>query len=151
MFRTGLSIYLALVTLAGPWLCCCTAARATTSLLRSTPASPAKPEAECPSCCRHHVTVPHQPAKESPRHDRPARQPCPCGQDSNRTAVALDTESARHLQPVPAVANPTDVPCLLVTEVVPAEAAPGLIDGAQSALPFLSTAELLRAFHLLRC
>ena len=46
MFRTAVSVYLMVVTLAGPWLCCCTTARAAALFSRPAaggPAAPAEP------------------------------------------------------------------------------------------------------------
>jgi hypothetical protein len=152
MIRSGLSVYLAFATLAGPWLCCCTAARATASLLHSVPQTTAPREDDRPACCRHHSARRHQQTRtEQPQRESRGKPGCPCGQDPGRTVVALDTESARQLQPAPAAPNPNDV--LSLTADLHALPANGMapVPRERCAPPFVSTSDLLRAMHLLRC
>jgi hypothetical protein len=80
MLRIGLAIYLALVTAAGPWLCCCTVTRLV------SPAPPQKHTGApaAPSSCCHHEKSPaanHELTPGNAPHDQPAhprRDPCPC-------------------------------------------------------------------------
>lgn len=152
MFRVGLSIYLALVTLAGPWLCCCTAARATAGLLRSPAGQPEQPKDDRPACCCHHdAQRPTQPAPERPARENSGRRDCPCGRDPNRVVFALDAESARHLQPAPVAPKPVDLLAVPVTcFTTPADClAP--VPRERRGLPFLTASDLLRLLHVLRC
>jgi hypothetical protein len=153
MFRTGLSLYLAVMTLAGPWLCCCSAARAA----NRQPAVPfasadADADDELPACCRQRHAGRHDQAPaDRPHRGDPAGPGCPCSKDPNRAAPALDSESDRQFRPAPAAPNPIDaalaLPALLA---VPADGvAP--VPRERQALPFLTVDDLLRAMHLLRC
>jgi hypothetical protein len=151
MFRTTLSIYLALVTLAGPWLCCCTAARATASLLHSERDPVAPRQNDRPACCQHH-TVRHQSATgQQSQPDKSAPRRCPCGHDSNRAVIALDTESARQLQPVPAIASPINVLPLSIAGCMDADDNSLSIAHRLHAGDGLSTTERLHVLQLLRC
>jgi hypothetical protein len=153
MFRTGISIYLAIMTLAGPWLCCCSAAHlANPKPVAPTASTGSGADDELPACCRHrHAARPEQTPGDHPHRGGPAGPRCPCGKDPNRTAPALDTESARQLRPTPAALSPTDVVALLpALHTAPAEGiAP--VPRERRALPFLTADDLLRVLHLLRC
>jgi hypothetical protein len=152
MFRIGLAIYLMLVTLVGPWLCCCTAARVTVGLLRSTAARPAAADDTRPACCRHHSAERPQVAADENSHRESPRKPgCPCGQDLNRTVSGLETESARQLQLAPAVPNPTDIVTLPNAILATSAEGSALAPRERRALPFWSASDLLRVLHLLRC
>jgi hypothetical protein len=151
MLRAGLSIYLAVMTLAAPWLCCCTAARASACKPAASAAS-ADADDSLPACCRHRHAGRHEQAPaDRPHRDGPGGPGCPCGKDPNRTAPALDSESARQLRPAPAAPNPTDaVPPLPTPLTAPADGvAP--VPRERRALPFLTADDLLRVLHLLRC
>ncbi len=80
---TAFSIWLALVQLLGPWLCCCPAAPVPASA-----ASPSAPADACPLCRK----APVAPAKPTPA---PPAKPCPCvGLQAVTEAGALRTPSA---------------------------------------------------------
>jgi hypothetical protein len=149
MFRAGLSIYLAVMTLAGPWLCCCSAARVAAN---SAPAAaPARPDADedLPPCCRrHHASRPAQPTRERPHRDGPE---CPCSKDPSRTAPAPDAESARLLRPATATLNPVDVPAVLPAVLTPAAEGLAPLPRERQPMPFWTAHDLLRTLHLLRC
>ena len=79
---TAFSVWLALVQLLGPWLCCCPAAPAPVA------ASPSAPADACPLCRK----APAAPAKPAPA---PPAKPCPCvGLQAITEAGALRTPSA---------------------------------------------------------
>lgn len=151
MLRIGLSTYLSVVTLAGPWFCCCTTTRLLARLAPSAPTD-AQPRAQC--CCHAHSastvapcqTRPGAPAQAPPRHN------CPCGQNARDTLALPSARSpgseietlSRLLALVPSVGG-------LVMDtwnsLDPADLSGPLDIGS----PFLTASDLLRAHHLLRC
>jgi hypothetical protein len=150
MFRTGISIYLAVMTLVGPLVCCCTTARGAVDRKMDSPATSAKSVADddVPACCRHrHATQRKQPAG----HRSHREGPCPCSKDPNRTLAAPDTESARLIRPAPAAVSFADSPILL--PFVLTEAADGVAAVARESkiVSFWIAHDLLRTLHLLRC
>jgi hypothetical protein len=153
MFRTGISIYLAIMTLAGPWLCCCSAAH----LANAKPAAPAAAtgtdaDDEVSPCCRHrHASRPERAPGERPHRGGPVGPGCPCEKDPNRTAPALDTESARQLRPAPEAPNPSDALPPLPTLLTASADGVAPVPRERQALPFLTADHLLRVLHLLRC
>ena len=141
MKRLGLILYLVLATAAGPWYCCCSAARLTAAAVPTADVSvPAedRAEASCP-CCRV-VTI---------RNDHfqiaPAAPPCRCQEHRppavSVTAPVLPVDDAHHGPSVPPALVTPSAPAL-VSSWSRAESASG---------PFHDTHALLRAFHLLRC
>jgi hypothetical protein len=148
MFRAGLSIYLAVMTLVGPWLCCCSAARVAGNPA-PTAAAPADADEDLAPCCRrHHATRPVQPAGQRPHRDGPE---CPCSKDPSRTAIAPDAESARLLRPATATLNPVDVPAVLPAASTPGADGLAPVPRERQPMPFWTAHDLLRILHLLRC
>jgi hypothetical protein len=149
MLRTGISIYLAVMTLAGPWLCCCSAARVTAKPAPSTASSRPDADEDLPPCCRRpHAPRPAQPAGDRPHRDGPK---CPCSKDPSRTAPATDAESVRLLRPSTATLNPVDVLAVLPAVLTPAAEGLAPVPRERQAPPFWTAHDLLRTLHLLRC
>jgi hypothetical protein len=154
MIRVGVSIYLMLTTLAGPWLCCCT----TTRLLAPTTPAPLA-ERHLPTspahkscCCRHQTTAPDSESGTSapPAPSSPGR-PCPCQQRQSNLAslptsgaqLAQDLLSAHASQPLPVTAA-----------ALPSAGLPGAdlcTLGTAHDLPFLTAQDVLHTLHILRC
>jgi hypothetical protein len=146
MVRRGVVICLVGVLLAGPWACCCTAARLVASLRTASSAAVGAPtQQECPPCCRHHAG--REPGDASPCCPAPAHHPdspgCPCKHADRETAVApvTDKAGAGVLQPTlgPLLALPGETVALVVSPA------------AAVTLPFWTAGDLIRHCHLLRC
>jgi hypothetical protein len=150
MFRIAMSIYLAVMTLVGPWLCCCSVARGAVDRNGESPAASASSVADdgVPACCRHrHATQRKQPVG----HRSHREGPCPCGKDPNRTAAAPDPESARLLRPAAATASPSDSPILLPFVLTRAADGVAAVARGPKIVSFWIAHDLLRTLHLLRC
>lgn len=147
MYRGALAAYLAFVTVAGPWLCCCSAARATTHL---KPTKQRADEAQ-PACCRHHTAkAPVQAPRERSHRDGPDSG-CPCGNDLNRATATLDHKSEQSNQSAPAARNLLDSASLPPSLLALAAEGIAPVPRERQALPFLTAYDLLRVMHLLRC
>jgi hypothetical protein len=147
MVRIALAIHLLLVTVAGPWLCCCSGTR-----LRGlwVPTAQAKPAPEAPDrpCCRHRAPepVPEQaPAEPGPLPSRPS---CPCPYEAAAHQAALAPQLSDAVQ---VAAQP--LACAFLTCLTPYfvtdSGSPDLRE--DHALPFWTAQDLLHSAHLLRC
>src|SRR4051812_22236748 len=101
--RKALALYLVLVMLAGPWLCCCTTSRLSTLL---TP-EPTQPDSNAPtscSCCHEDGSA--QPEKDElpgpPAQDPPS---CPCHHQHTVMPALLPAE-ARTAEALCLIASP---------------------------------------------
>ena len=74
--RAVLTLYLALVTLAGPWLCCCTAAQLARELAGDKQPTRPVPAASCCCCPEQSEAVP-EPDVGAPPRPTPKNH-CPC-------------------------------------------------------------------------
>lgn len=72
MVRIGMSVYLMLATLAGPWLFCCQLPRLGARLVALLQYDKAKSDST-PSCCQQRM-----PVKESQPRNHPDTPSCPC-------------------------------------------------------------------------
>lgn len=144
MFRIGLSVYLMLATLTGPWLCCCRLPRFSARfvvLLQNDKAKPA--ESHC-CCCQHHV-----PVKDSEPPNPPKAPTCPC--QSNRPAlVVLESDGARQLHRNSNSQAVDLLDCDSLSAVVMAPVGLMLTSSPLSA-PVLTGRDILSALHILRC
>jgi hypothetical protein len=154
MFRVGVSLYLMLTTLAGPWLCCCTSIRL---LSAATPASRAEGgDLPCVvhSCCHNrtdtarHKNSERQPPKKTPSPDKS----CPCRQ-GHLNVASLPSQTSQLAQ------NLLDALSSVSLFGAPsAQVAAGPLQGPDLCTlstgwdhPFLTTQDLLRTLHILRC
>ena len=152
MFRVVLNTYLALVALAGPWLCCCTTTRPGSESTASCDRAASRP---AHGCCGHHHHAGQQqhdaPAdgSESPSH--PDEHRCPCdGGRANNTALTHGDSA-------------TTFPRLLTRDVLPGDFTPvavpfAMAEGSSvskglrsSAFPRMTSQEILRALQRLLC
>lgn len=139
--RLALVILIAVVQVAGPWLCCCGAARVmATSSVVARQNSPAAPDAvgcsKCPHCPKSQTPVeplPHEP------------EPCPCG---GIELLAVPTERSAEIAEVLTVTVEPFGFAVLTAPVVSRSvtSVPGLRE-----LPNLTTHDLLYKHHVLRC
>jgi hypothetical protein len=131
--KAAVTIYLVLATLAGPWLCCCTAAQ-----VAPRPSAADQPSASC--CCAPEAAEPLSEQSPVVPH-----KPCSCN-DETLPAV---------------VAAPVDSTVLLPAEDrLQIDGAGGTDDGVLtprtapqspcSAFP-LDSRDILRLLHILRC
>jgi hypothetical protein len=143
--RVGLAILIAVVQLAGPWLCCCGPARVVAAFARTKtetrPTPPAPPH--CPLCAQSEPNPAPTPEKKPVQPDR-----CPCG---GAEFVALPVSLAK-ADDGPAVGVPQwEPPSItpLYSFRVRSVALSG--DEGLRELPTLTTADRLYAHHVLRC
>jgi len=157
MARFGLCFYLALLTLAEPCVCCCSAARfaALFGGAVQTGHSPA-------SCRKHGRCSRHERARQTSRYahnkspGQPGEQhrtPCPCRQHRADSAalLSLDTETAQALQrrhSTPGLGESLVGP---VSRLAWLPKEDGLAFGVPRVLPFLTCQDILNSMHKLRC
>jgi hypothetical protein len=133
MLRLGVVIWLIGVTVAGPWLCCCTAMRRAANLFASRPAEAARPEVA--ACCRH-----HDPGEEA----RAPSPGCPCKKGADRDMVASVSAADR-------IAPDSLAPVALLPASGGVLSSPELTPTRQAALPFWPSGDLIHLCHHLRC
>lgn len=137
--RFALVILIAVVQVAGPWLCCCGPARMMGAVpaIRKTTVAPVPVSIDCPHCRKSEV-----PANPMPPHEP---ESCPCG---GVELLAVPAERPTEM----AVAFTSTVEpfgfAVLVAPVVSQSVAsvPGLRE-----LPNLTVHDLLYKHHVLRC
>ena len=88
MFRMAVISYLVLATLAGPFLCCCNAARIA-AMLQSDPATSACRHGHC---CHHRDAVQETEQRAPSKNTPDPTKPCPC-QENRPVAVHVDAAS----------------------------------------------------------
>ncbi len=147
MFRIGLSVYLMLVTLAGPWLCCCQLPRLSARFVAMMRNDKAKPAGNNHSCCQHRV-----PVKDSQPPAKPGDPSCPC-QGTRQEApalVLLESDGARQLD---RDLNAQAVDLLgcdsLSGNVMPSFTL--MLTSSTRSSPVLTGRDILSALHILRC
>jgi len=148
MARIGISLYLMLVSLVGPGLCCCTITRAW-GCQACCASSTQQDHHHHSGCCHHHDSTPKPETPKNP--DGPS---CPC-KDHGAIPVALlrsDLENAKQLK--------TSLELGLVFEsmaFVAASTTASPVHDGQALLahalwcPFQSPAGILCALCILRC
>lgn len=150
MLRPWVIAYLMLTALARPSLCPCSLARVDP---RTSAPSSREIETGCPprGCC---AVLPSPTRTPPPRPGNPARQPspCPC---QGRCAAAVTVPATHRLTDrftsVQANVNDLDSTGTFIGFLsLSAGLRPRWASHGPD-LPFLDTADLLRAFHLLRC
>lgn len=141
--RVGLAILIAVVQLAGPWLCCCGPARVVAAFARSKsetlPTPPAKPH--CPLCAQSEPKPAPTPDKKPTPPDR-----CPCG---GAEFVALPVAKADEFPATDWSQWQTPSFALVYSFRVVSVGVAG-VPGLRE-LPHLTTADRLYAHHVLRC
>ncbi len=154
--RTALAIFVAVVQVAGPWLCCCGPVHAFAAA--SVPAqvqsefAPTPEPSGCPVCAKlaadkgqREAVAPAVPTHPTP-HAPTVPEPCPCG------GVVLDTAPPAALETgadslLAFVADLGGLPLArAVAPVAVARPAGGLSD-----LPFLPPGTRTRVHHVLHC
>jgi hypothetical protein len=154
MVRVALAGYLSLVTLAGPWCCCCIGLRLVAGLL-PPPAPPAdQPSEVAHTCCQHSAPVPaSRPTLPEQPTDHPRDPDCPCRQHMERVAAVPPAtgETQTSLQPDQAFLGFLSAPALVTGEFPLLAPDLGCHSGECSILPFLSALDLRCALHIMRC
>lgn len=147
--RVALALLIAVVQVAGSWLCCCgpdrwladRSAPAVSSHCDELAVASAEP-ATCPHCQQAEKET--NPAK-APRKHSPLPDQCPCGGmkiESVPPPVATTAHGTADVFPAPFPADPSPSLTLAVSGVVP---------GGVSELPFLPAESRLFVHHVLRC
>jgi hypothetical protein len=152
VLRISLAIYLSLVTLAGPWFCCCIVLRVFAHLMPQAQTAQRDP-ATGSSCCPHsHPTkVVPSPLPDKPS-DKPFNPECPCHRHQERVAAVPPAHAEAQ------AAMPSDLVFLgfVIAPDLAAEYAllgqhSTPLSGAWNLLPFLSAVDLRCALHIMRC
>jgi hypothetical protein len=152
MLSVGLKAYLILVTLAGPWYCCCTLGHLADWFARPGQEEESQPVNRC--CCGH-----HSEHRDNARSEAPVKQPknqdegpsCPCHEQRSLSPALLvqAPEVTKVSEGQDVLVGFADIPSHLIVADILLEVAttwPGC-----SSLPFLPSQDLLRAHHNLRC
>ena len=144
LFRIGLSVYLMLSTLAGPWLCCCQPPRLSARFVALLRNEEAKSAGNHHSCCQHHV-----PVKDSQPTNPPKAPSCPC-QDNRPALVTPVSDGTKQLH---RDSNAQAVDLLdhdsLSGVVMPSF---GLMrTSSPLSSPVLTGRDILSSLHILRC
>ncbi len=146
MFRIGLSVYLMLATLAGPWLFCCQLPRLGARFVALLRYDKAK-SASIPSCCQHRM-----PVKDSQPRNHPDAPSCPCQGSRPEQPALLLVESGETRQ-LDRDSNPQAVDllgCAYPSEIVIPSVGLMLTPSSLSS-GVLSGRDILSALHILRC
>ena len=161
MVRIGLTIYLMLVMLAGPVLCCCTTSRLVSPLFHREQSVQchSEPPKSVPhgGCSCHHS---HSPAKtDSQETQQPNRSPCderPCPSKHHRSLPVVVLPCASEMV---GLSQATGLFQQLIQTLnsVPTSAVLAFNGVAQAltreslAFPYLTSQDILRALQILRC
>jgi hypothetical protein len=152
VLRIALAIYLSLVTLAGPWFCCCIVLRLFAHLMPQAPIGQVS-TATAASCCAHShstkVSSSRPPEKPS---DKPFNSECPCHRHQERVAAVPPAHAEAQ------ATMPSDLvflgfvltPDLAVEHALFGQHSTPFL-GAWNLLPFLSAVDLRCALHIMRC
>lgn len=153
--RTGLAVLIAVVQVAGSWLCCCGPDRLFAVRSAAVPAHCDEPAvasaapASCPHCKQSGAASKPAPAKPGqPRKHPPLPDQCPCGGmkiEAVPVAVAVTAEQVLSGPALPAP-FPADVAAPLTLT-----ASMGVTLEGVSELPFLPTEDRLFVHHALLC
>lgn len=152
MVRIGLTLYLMLATVAGPWLCCCTAGDFPAPLSRK-PSAPSAPR----PCCGHEKSPSGHSAldeEQAPGRPVPAAPhgPCPCKEGRQSLSAAVPPEASPGGESGGPMAGlyPFEAGAFLVSwSTDPGDK--GVGSGEPTTFPFSSCRDILRALHVLRC
>lgn len=151
MLRTALSLYLVAITVAGPALCCCSSQRLFAFLRRPTEPTSAAP-AQPKSCCHHGSDERNSAPAGAPGCPKPSDGPkCPCRQDPSPTlaSASLAGDGGWRL----AQGELTfDLGAVTSESLVKTSAELATATFQNNAVyAFRTSADMLRALHILRC
>jgi hypothetical protein len=138
------------VTVAGPWLCCCTPARLAAML--PSPSTTLPSTSARHDCCTAHGEAAHGSAPAGvPDRASPWGHPCPC-QDATPCSAVLppapegtDPSADAPSQSLIGLASVPTMDGVATSRCGPTFLRPG------GARPFLSADDLLHVLHMLRC
>ena len=154
MFRIGLCLYLVLVMLAGPAVCCCTSQRVMARLADEVGANKPQPT-PVRTCCSHRAAgiERHRSRRDSKKPVLPNPLPCPCKEQGSQTTPLLSTDSQTIQQLLSKQffqASPQVLTALPILDALAEQGNSGML-GDASALPFLAVQDILHVLHILRC
>ncbi len=156
MFRVVVATYLMFAGLAGPWLCCCANMRLAGHSSQTAAGCMAEVTPAGHGCCHHHQPTGQnrQPAGNKPEAPQTPDQPgCPCQESPSVTTAANtpDFEVVKQFRQRLPSHGLTDLLASLAADHSPfAGRIPG-VSCDQAALPFLTSDDILRTLHILRC
>jgi hypothetical protein len=153
MARIGLTLYLMLATVAGPWLCCCTAGQLPVSF------SPTTPEPSVPhTCCGCGAAPSGEPAandEQAPDNPSPPAAPdgpCPCRKGLQKLSPLAKPVRSPGVEPGGSFESlyPFEAGTFFtVSSLDPRDQ--GRVPGEPITFPFYGPRDILRALHILRC
>ena len=148
----AVAIYLMLVALAGPGLCCCTTMRLWAKCSHQRQPGHAENQAEPAShrgCCHHHSTGKSSPQPQPP-HDSPA---CPCKEHRSIPValLATDLDFANQFKPSQAFQGLMEMATSVPTAAMLSANGTAQLPGEGLSSPYLTPRDMLRALHILRC
>jgi hypothetical protein len=152
MIRVVVALYLMAVTALGPWLCCCTATRLTARFFSKANSAAQPAPLPAPPCCCHHGQADKGQPDSTDHPGCPQTPGCPCKQGPSNEVAALPTGADEPVETSYRLAagERLPVPCLHAHDLLAPEVASPATRDATS-LPFLSTHDLLRVLHIMRC
>lgn len=152
MFRLAVALYLMVMTVAGPAVCCCSLPRLTARSGEQPSAPPCSAPASCPCCPHSHD---EQPA-DAPEQPSPPASPdgpgCPCKQavDSQIAGLPVSLDEAQEFTQRIALGESFCLCLALWAPIVPATVSSVFRESAPAG-PSVSTDDLLYSHHVLRC
>lgn len=160
MVRVGLTIYLAFATLAGPLVCCCSTSRLLGGLFPVPCQPPNAEHSQRPTCCQQARAPrpgdgPVTSGDGQTPSGKPSKspfKPCPCRERVPDARPAPLAEPSDHSSNVVRLllGDWAASACLSLDTLAAATLPADALKLPQSG-PFVTTEELLRAHHLLRC
>jgi hypothetical protein len=144
LLRIGLSVYLMLATLVGPWLCCCQPPRLSARFVALLRNEEAKSAENHHSCCQHQA-----PVNDSQPTNTPKAPSCPC--QGNRPALVTPVSDGTRQLHRDSNAQAVD---LLDHDSLSGVLMPSFGLTLTSSLlssPFLTGRDILSSLHILRC
>lgn len=151
MVRFGLSIYLMIVSLAGPLLCPCSAPQFLSFFSAQKSGETADTTPSCP-CCPKLPKLPSSPTRSLPEDEQQPKVPpteCPCQSHGHR-APLISARIQQNRQAADRLDSDLFHPALLWwTNFASSTLACGATDAASR--PFFNPKDLLFVFHFLRC
>ena len=148
MFRIGLSVYLMLATLVGPWLCCCQMSRFSARFVSLLRYEKSKPFESRPSCCQHRV-----PVKDSQPTKLPDAPSCPCqgkGQEAP-ALVVLQSDGTRQVDRDPNAQAMEFPDTEFLLSGVATSSINLVLNASSLPSPVLTGRDILSSLHILRC
>jgi hypothetical protein len=153
MVRIAVVTYLMMAQVAGSLVCCCTMACPAASPGHLAEARAHLSPPADPPCCCHKDKGEQRGIPDSPVKSNPGGRGCPCQRDpaKNAAVLSLDSGTGKPFQQRQLWQEAVDVLAFWPPACPHTSDArlPAVCEA--NALPFLTTGDILRALHILRC